>query len=82
MKRLKKNMIHQIIKQYTNHRTIDIMNTDTRREAIKWWNTHTPQQLHKITEDNDDLLLVSGRPHHSLTGSEIEKIWIHCIVIR
>lgn len=58
------------------------MNTDTRRQAIKWWNSHTPQQLAKITEDNDDLLLVKGRPHHSLTGSEIEKIWIHQTVIR
>ena len=57
------------------------MNTENRREAIKWWNTHTPQQLDTLTKEHDHLLLVSGRPHHSLTGSEIEKIWSHCLEI-
>ena len=55
-----------------------IMNTENRRLAIKWWNTHTPQQKQQLTEQHEHLLLVSGRSHHSLTGSEIEKIWSNC----
>lgn len=55
------------------------MNTIIRRIAIEWWNSKSLEELNDIVSQYEELLLVKGRPPYSLTGSEIEKIYLQYI---
>ena len=55
------------------------MDTSIRRIAIEWWNSKSLEKLNDIVSQYEELLLVKGRPPYSLTGSEIEKIYLQYI---
>ena len=59
------------------------LNESFRAEALKWFNSKSLEVQFYLTIKHNDLIVGDKTRHpHTLTGREIELIWIHQRVLK